>query len=124
MSGPRYSSAVLTAAALLAATLLWGAPGGPRRPAHHQAPAKPHTPAAPSTPAALQRQLVSALSSGRYAHDAIQVQVGAGDVTLTGVVHNAESKGLATRQARTIAARAGWKTAHVYNRITIALPPA
>lgn len=83
---------------------------------------KPAQPAAPKSVAELQQELASTFQSGRFAKDSVQVQVEPQKIVLTGTVHGAEDKGLATSQSRLIARKGGWDNVHVLNRLQVSLP--
>jgi hypothetical protein len=121
---------MLVPAAILGALLLAQTPAAPhaasRHAAHHQAAAAEKTataPAQPKTAAELEKELQSAFAAAPFHGDQVECKIADGNLTLEGTVHNAEHKGQATRLARAIAAKGGWSKAHVYNRLTVELPP-
>lgn len=83
---------------------------------------KPAQPPAPKTPAELQQDLATFFKAGRFSGDSVQVQVEQQKIILTGTVHGAENKGVATTQTRLIARKDGWDNVHVLNRLTVNLP--
>lgn len=114
---------------MVAAALLWSAPGADH--ARQKPPARTATakktpaahPAVPKSPIEVQQDLATVLHAGALARDAVAARIQGENITLSGVVHSAEHKGLATRQARLIATRDGWTNFHVLNQITVDLPP-
>jgi len=84
--------------------------------------AKPAQAHAPKTAAELQQELAGTFKSGRFSSDSIEVQVEQQGITLTGTVHGAEDKGVATSEARLIARKGGWNDVHVMNRLAVSLP--
>ncbi|HUX68565.1 MAG TPA: BON domain-containing protein [Terriglobales bacterium] len=85
----------------------------------HNAPAKP---AGPKSAAALEQDLAAALRAAPLSGDQVNLAVSGDDITLRGVVHSAEHKGVATRMARAVAAKDGWRGFHVLNQIEVELP--
>lgn len=106
------------------------APAQAPKPHHHATaikPAKSAEPAAlkgPKPEAQLHEDLTAALRETSFAGDTINLTVSGNDITLHGVVHSAEHKGLATRMARKVAEKDGWKDVHVLNQIAVELPQA
>lgn len=89
--------------------------------AAHPDPAVPAKPPAPKTPEELQQTLAAALHADAFAADSITPTVQGDVVTLSGTVHSAERKGLATRLARSEAEKAGWSEVHVMNHLEVEL---
>jgi hypothetical protein len=85
---------------------------------------KAEQPPAPKSAAELQQELASFFKSGRFANDSVQVQVEPQKIVLTGTVHGAENKGVATTQSRLIARKGGWDGVHVMNHLQVSLPQA
>lgn len=81
-------------------------------------------PAVPKSAPEVQQELASTFKSGRFANDSVQVQVEPQKIVLTGTVHGAEDKGLATTQSRLIARKDGWDSVHVMNQLKVSLPQA
>lgn len=77
------------------------------------------TPPAPKTAEEFQQDLTTALHAAPYTDDDIHASVQNDAVTLTGTVHSAERKGLATRLVRSLATKDGWHETHVYNRLDV-----
>jgi hypothetical protein len=77
------------------------------------------TAALPKTTAALQSDIQAKLKSGKLATDPINVLVQGNTITLTGFVTRAQHKGVATREARNVAQRDGWKDFHVDNQLQV-----
>lgn len=93
---------------------------------HHQAAAA--APAAararqPLTAAEMEKELQARFAAAPFAGETVESQLADGNITLSGTVHNAEHKGLATELARQLAEKGGWPQAHVYNRMRVELPP-
>ncbi|MGH9475663.1 MAG: hypothetical protein ACRD1C_04960 [Terriglobales bacterium] len=107
-----------TALLSLYAALLWvQKPAAP--PAQlHAAHARAHSPA---TSEAMQKAVDAALQSQAFARDKLECTISLHQITLTGVVHQAEHKGLATRAARTQARKGHWSDYTVDNRIQVVL---
>lgn len=117
--------AALSAGAMAATGSAPSKPGAARHKANATShAAKATQPAAPKSPAELQQELASAFQSGRFANDAVQVQVEPQKIVLTGTVHGAEDKGVATSQSRLLARKGGWDDFHVLNHLQVSLPPA
>jgi|SRR6185437_14731240 len=121
---------MLVPAALLGLMLVAQTPAAPHSSAHavhHPAVATAEKPAtkatAPKTATELEKELQARFAAAPFTGDAVECKIADGNLTLEGTVHNAEHKGQATRQAREIAEKAGWSKAHVYNRLTVELPP-
>lgn len=74
---------------------------------------------APRTAAELTQDLSASLRKGPLTSDAIDASVSGDVITLTGHVHWAEHKGLATRAAREVARKDGWTSFHVANKIEV-----
>lgn len=114
-------------ALLLAALWLAPAQNAPHAQNHaHAAHAAAHeeakTPAAPLTAAELQQKIEADLHAGMFAGDTVTASIEGKDITLKGEVHSAEHKGVATREARKLAEKAGWSGYHVFNQIEVQLP--
>ncbi|MGH9393962.1 MAG: hypothetical protein ACRD1E_07305 [Terriglobales bacterium] len=113
---------MIPAATLLA--LLWM----PQAPAHKPHPAKPAAkvaaklPAGPKTAAELEADLAAGLKAAPLEGDQISLAVSGNDITLHGTVLAAEHKGVATREARKIAEKDGWKGFHVLNQLAVEPP--
>lgn len=115
--------AALSAGAMTATGSAPSKPSAARHKAHAAShAAKATQPAAPKSPAELQQELASAFQSGRFANDAVQVQVEPQKIVLTGTVHGAEDKGMATSQSRLLARQGGWDDFHVLNHLQVSLP--
>ena len=116
---------------MLAPTILLALFWLPQTPAalHHGHAAKKktaavaaHKPAGPKSAAALQQDLATALRAAPLAGDQVSLAISGTDITLRGLVHSAEHKGVATRTARAVAAKDGWKGFHVLNQLEVELP--
>lgn len=79
-------------------------------------------PAGPKTAADLEKDLAAALHANPLAGDQINSSISGKDITLNGEVHSAEHVGVATAEARKIAAKDGWTEIHVLNHLAVHLP--
>lgn len=79
-------------------------------------------PKGPKTEAELKTDLEANLHAAPLNGDDIHIALSGKDVTLTGEVHTAEHKGVATRDARKVAEKDGWTGVHVLNQIEVKLP--
>lgn len=79
-------------------------------------------PAGPKSAAALQQDLQTALRAAPLTGDQVSLAIAGTDITLRGLVHSAEHKGVATRLARAVAEKDGWKGFHVLNQLEVELP--
>ncbi|MGH9480770.1 MAG: hypothetical protein ACRD1L_01650 [Terriglobales bacterium] len=93
----------------------------PPRPAHHKAHAAPEAkpPAGPKTAEELQQDLEAALRAAPLADDQLSLAIEGKDITLSGEVHSAEHKGVATRVARKVAEKDGWSGFHVLSHVEV-----
>lgn len=121
---------MLVSAAILGTLLLAQTPAAPHaathHATHHQAAAAEKAapaPAQPKTAAELEKELQAAFAAAPFHGEQVECKTADGNLTLEGTVHSAEHKGQATRLARAIAEKSGWGKAHVYNRLTVELPP-
>ncbi|HXR97168.1 MAG TPA: BON domain-containing protein [Terriglobales bacterium] len=118
---------MLIAPAFLAAFLVVQAPQP--KPSHTHATHATHAavehpqPKGPKTEAELQQDLTAALRAAPLSGDKVELVISGKDITLKGEVHSAEHKGLATREARKVAAQDGWTSVHVLNQLAVQLPP-
>lgn len=107
---------------LLAGWFLPAPAFAPRVAAVQQRPhAATHAPAGPKTEAALQADLQQALEQPPLAGDRITITISGDSIQLSGEVHAAEDKGVATRVARAVAEKDGWAKTHVLNELTVKL---
>ena len=79
-------------------------------------------PAGPKSAAALEQDMATALRAAPLAGDQVNLAITGTDITLRGLVHSAEHKGVATRTARAVAEKDGWKGFHVLNQLAVELP--
>lgn len=96
----------------------------PAKAHHHTTVAAAKQPSAakgPKSEAELQADLTAALRGEGFEGDAIAPSIEKQEITLRGDVHSAEHKGLATRVARKVAEKDGWKDARVLNQIAVEL---
>jgi hypothetical protein len=120
---------MLVPAAVLGALLLAQTPAAPKvahRAAHHPAAAAEKSapsPAQPRPAAELEKELQARFAAAPFQGDKVECRIADGNLTIEGTVHNAEHKGQATRLARELAGKSGWSQAHVYNHLTVELPP-
>ncbi|HVB40788.1 MAG TPA: BON domain-containing protein [Terriglobales bacterium] len=78
-------------------------------------------PKGPKTRAQLEQDLEAALHAAPFTGDQVNLSVSGTGITISGKVHWAENKGVATREARRVAAKDGWGGLHVFNHMDVVL---
>lgn len=103
---------------------LWFPPAPSQQRAAHTQHSHAATQAAPTGPKSesdLHQDLAAALGKLPLKADQIEITISGDEIRLSGEIHAAEHKGVATEVARAVAKKDGWASAHVLNDLQVKL---